>query len=173
MRAAIMKKLKSPLVFRSNIFPVDEPHIHTDRKFIQSLRDPRSIKAFRNRFRSAPFSDLQKRIERRGIDLDCAYAEPGYHPWGTKVIDGEEKLVCLCENYSCHYFKECRPDFDISAMEGDVSEGVASHDAVFEGGGIPRTPLSKTFLPMPQGPQGLVTSMLGCENMDLVLLLVR
>lgn len=134
MRAAIMKKLKSPLVFRSNIFPVDEPHIHTDRKFIQSLRDPRSIKAFRNRFRSAPFSDLQKRIERRGIDLDCAYAEPGYHPWGTKVIDGEEKLVCLCENYSCHYFKECRPDFDISAMEGDVSEGVASHDAVFEGG---------------------------------------
>jgi len=41
----------------------------------------------------------------------CMYAAPGDYPWGS-IIDenGNEKVVCKCENRKCFMFEDCRAD---------------------------------------------------------------
>ena len=110
----------STIEFRSNVFPVVAGDVLHDERFLHSLRDPLALQEFSKRaYRYFP-SPLQREILRKGVGVKCAYADPGDLAWGTIRVDGEEKVVCLCEKYSCPLFAECRPG--VVAPVGTVDE---------------------------------------------------
>lgn len=99
----------STVEFRSNVFPVAADDILHDEPFLHSLRDPIALQEFSKRaYRYYP-SPLQREILLKGVGIKCAYADEGDLSWGTVRENGIEKVVCLCEKYSCESFSRCRP----------------------------------------------------------------
>ncbi len=116
---------RSSLEFRSNIFPLDTgTQIVRDREFLDSISDPFALEALwkYNATRGSLLNKLQKWQHRKG--QHCIYAEQGDYPWGTRLVDGEMRVVCLCENWRCSGIQRCRPGVVIPAsshLEPDES----------------------------------------------------
>ena len=107
----------STIEFKSNLFPVVADEILHDERFLHSLRDPLALQEFKKRaYRHHPTA-LQREIIDKGVGVECMYADPGDLAWGTVRENGIEKIVCLCEKYSCELFPECRPGVAIPADE--------------------------------------------------------
>lgn len=105
---------RSTLEFKSNIYPLsNEGQIINDRPFLDHISDPFALDLLwrYNGTRGSKLNRLQKRQFEKG--QHCTYAETGDFPWGTRLVDGKPRVVCLCENWSCPLIHECRPGIEI------------------------------------------------------------
>lgn len=105
---------RSTLEFRSNIYPlVTNGQIANDRTFLDSISEPFALDVLwhYNATRGGKLNRLQRRQHGKG--QHCMYADPGDYPWGTRIVDGTPRVVCLCENWTCPLMRECRPGIEI------------------------------------------------------------
>lgn len=117
----MLKSTTSTLEFKSNIYPVESDQILTDESFLKSLRDPYAISEFaRKAYRYFP-TPLQREINRQ-VGIKCSFSPEGDFCWGTVMDDGEEKVVCKCENYACRLFSQCRPDAVVPEQTAEQNE---------------------------------------------------
>lgn len=113
----------STLEFRSNVYPVNADMIVHDRAFLGVISDHQALDALYKH--SARRGEYLNRLQRKQLKwiAHCSYAPEGDYPWGTVVVGKELRFTCLCTNYSCPYFSECRPDFPIPLDEStEVAE---------------------------------------------------
>lgn len=99
---------RSSLEFRSNIYPVSEvKDFALDRDFRDSISDPFALSVLwdHDGTNGRLLNDLQRQQVKRADP--CIVGGEGEKPWGTKVIDGERVLVCLCARRDCVLYEEC------------------------------------------------------------------
>lgn len=108
-----MSDKTSNVKFISNIYPVKEKMITNDREFLSKIKNPAALEVLKIN----PLTNLTYHFTREQDDIfykvsvHCEYAKKNDYPWGS-VLDenGNEKVVCKCENKKCELFSECRSD---------------------------------------------------------------
>ena len=108
----------STITFKSNIYPVVAEQILYDEAFLHVLRDPYAISEFSRKATRYYPTSFQKKIKERGVGVKCTNSLERDFCWGTVLQNGEEQVVCKCENYSCSLFPECRPGVEIPIALG-------------------------------------------------------
>ncbi len=106
----------SNVEFKSNVYPV-AGRCRDDKNFLRQIHD---IFALERLNYEAPLyrrTSLQDE-EYRAAALHCKHALANEYPWGTIVDgDGQARVVCKCEQFNCHLFKTCRPDYRPPTVE--------------------------------------------------------
>ena len=108
-----MSNSTSTLSFKSNIYPLEHSP-REDSEFLKHVHDPFSLKIMKqNGVQLNGFQ--QKEYEHT---LHCSYADKDDYPWGTITLpNGRKDVVCKCTKRTCGYFRECRPNFDVSELD--------------------------------------------------------
>lgn len=121
---------RSTLEFKSNLFPLStKGQIVNDRPFLDSITDPFALDALwrYNASHGSKLNRLQKRQHEKG--MHCSYADAGDYPWGTRMVDGAPRVVCLCENWACPLMRECRPGVELpETPQAEVEESTPFED---------------------------------------------
>jgi hypothetical protein len=115
---------KSTLEFKSNIYPVTESSIRSDRKFLDAISDPFALRKMHSECIS--LNKLQRKQFEKGVH--CSYADEGDYPWGTVLADDGPRVVCRCEKRDCPFFyTECRPDIkrEVDAESSIIPDAAA------------------------------------------------
>jgi DNA helicase-2/ATP-dependent DNA helicase PcrA len=145
---------KSTLEFKSNIYPVTESSIRSDRKFLDAISDPFALRKMHSE--RITLNKLQRKQFEKSVH--CSYADDGDYPWGTVLTDGGLHVVCRCKKRDCPFFyTECRPDIKREmdakpSMIPDTAADVAEqetrkedsqpHESISENSDVVATPLS-------------------------------
>lgn len=98
---------KSTLEFKSNIYPVTESSIRSDRNFLDAISDPFALSKMHSEH--IALNKLQRKQFEKSVH--CSYADDGDYPWGTVLADDGPHVVCRCKKRDCPcFYTECRPD---------------------------------------------------------------
>lgn len=99
--------------FTSNLQPIGEEEFR-DSVFLTKIRDPFALDYMhRQNLKMLPVQEE----EYRKASGHCSYAFDKDYPWGTELDEeGNERLVCKCQNMQCAHFKSCNPDFEIGDL---------------------------------------------------------
>lgn len=133
-------EVRSTLEFRSNIYPVTaQGRLIYDIDFVASISDPKALVELEKVSRRPPLTELQEWQLKKG--KPCLVGDGRYTPWGTKVINGRQEVVCLCEEADCVLFEKCMerhpsvvavsfvPEVaQLDSRDADASEGNGDSD---------------------------------------------
>ncbi len=99
-------EVRSSLEFRSNIYPITaKRRTLDDVAFVAAISDPKALVELEKASRRPPLSDVQEWQLKKG--KPCLVGDDRYTPWGTKVINGKQEVVCLCDREDCVLFEKC------------------------------------------------------------------
>ena len=105
-----MRKEKSTVEYLSNIQWVDKDKTN-DTYYMNFVHDPFSLeimkKLINDRRINYNMTPIQK-AEMQAAAGHCSFAYKDDYPWGTVIVDGEQKVVCKCLKFDCKLFNECR-----------------------------------------------------------------
>lgn len=108
-----MSAKTSNVKFVSNVYPVQEKMIINDREFLSNIKNPTALEELKKN----PYTKLTYHFTHEQNDIfykvsvHCEFAKKNDYPWGS-VLDknGNEKVICKCENKKCELFYDCRSD---------------------------------------------------------------
>ena len=130
-----MMEIRSSLEFRSNIYPIrTKKRPLDDAAFVASISDPKALVELEKASRRSTLSDLQKWQLKKGEA--CLLGDDRYLPWGTKVINGNQEVVCLCEQADCVLFEKCMERHpSVVALKGPDTESAGDDTPDSDGRG--------------------------------------
>ena len=160
----MMPRHRSTFAFTSNVYPVTTRSPFEDKEFMAQVHDLKLFSAMNsNPNFQLGLTDLQSSEKSRLAH--CAYAKRDEFVWGTARCGKDASLAveCRCENVSCQFFAECRPDIAKVAKSMRL--------------GTKRAPLWRPekasagidglYIPLEETPHGVVIPDKSCEAAEV------